>query len=101
MANLLFTEKAISDLSAIWNYTYETWSERQADIYYDKLYKCCLAISLQQKKGKPYKEISNEIWGYSIGQHIIFYRIVEKHTVEVTRILHARMDLGKRFSTSG
>ena len=34
MAKLRFTNKAVEDLTSIWNYTFKTWSERQADEYY-------------------------------------------------------------------
>ena len=33
MANHVLTTKAIEDLSIIWNYTWEVWSEKQADKY--------------------------------------------------------------------
>lgn len=31
MAKYLLTNKAAEDLSGIWNYTFEAWSEKQAD----------------------------------------------------------------------
>jgi toxin ParE1/3/4 len=34
MAKYKFTKKAVKDLSDIWNYTVDTWSENQADKYY-------------------------------------------------------------------
>ena len=34
MVKFQLTEKAVQDLNRIWNYTYETWSEDQADDYY-------------------------------------------------------------------
>ena len=34
MAKINFTKKAKIDLEEIWEYTYETWSEKQADKYY-------------------------------------------------------------------
>lgn len=37
MAKLLFSNKAVEDLTNIWNYTVETWSEVQADKYYTLL----------------------------------------------------------------
>ena len=37
--------KAVEDLSMIWNYTYETWSEKQADIYYHLLIDSCEEIA--------------------------------------------------------
>ena len=33
MADYRLTNKAVADLSDIWNYTCETWSEQQADKY--------------------------------------------------------------------
>lgn len=37
MAKYSLTNKAVEDLSDIWNYTFDHWSERQADIYYQML----------------------------------------------------------------
>lgn len=31
------SSKSVEDLTSIWNYTYRTWSERQADEYYNML----------------------------------------------------------------
>ena len=33
MAKYHLTNKAVDDLSEIWDYTYEVWSENQADKY--------------------------------------------------------------------
>jgi len=41
MTKYFFSNKAIEDLSAIWNYTIETWSEEQADKYYNMLLAFC------------------------------------------------------------
>ena len=37
MANYSLSRKAVKDLSDIWNYTYDNWSEKQADLYYTML----------------------------------------------------------------
>lgn len=37
MAKYRFTNKAVEDLASIWNYTFDNWSERQADLYYEML----------------------------------------------------------------
>jgi len=31
MTRFRFTNKAVEDLSAIWNYTFDTWSEKQPE----------------------------------------------------------------------
>ena len=36
MAKHKLTNKAVEDLTEIWNYTYDKWSEYQADKYYQK-----------------------------------------------------------------
>lgn len=37
MAKYILTNKAVEDLSKVWEYTYEVWSESQADKYYQLL----------------------------------------------------------------
>ena len=37
MAKYLLTNKAVEDLTQIWNYTIDKWSESQADNYYKML----------------------------------------------------------------
>lgn len=58
MAKINFTKKAKIDLEEIWEYTYETWSEKQADRYYNELIEKC----------QYYKKILNKaetIQGYT------------------------------------
>lgn len=96
MASYLLSKKAVLDLSAIWNYTVDTWSEKQADKYYFMLLDTCQDIADGKLKGKMYPEISNEIFGYRAGQHILFYRNLNRDKIEVIRILHSQMDLKNR-----
>ncbi|MCL2041565.1 MAG: type II toxin-antitoxin system RelE/ParE family toxin [Bacteroidales bacterium] len=98
MANYFLSNKAVEDLSNIWNYTYETWSENQADKYYNILIDFCEEISKNPKVGKNYDEIDEHIRGYRASHHIIFYRIIAANVIEVVRILHQSMDLKNRMS---
>lgn len=98
MAKYVLTNKAIDDLSKIWDYPYEVWSESQADKYYELLIETCTEIAEKPGIGKNYKEISREIFGYGIGKHIIFYRELNPKEIEILRILHGRMDLKNRIS---
>lgn len=34
MAKYKLTNEAVEDLTKIWDYTFEKWSEKQADTYY-------------------------------------------------------------------
>ena len=93
MAQFRFTNKAVEDLSEIWNYTFDTWSENQADKYYQALINNCEAISEDPSLGKSYTEIVKDLLGLKVGRHIIFYRLYSPEAVEILRVLHERMDL--------
>lgn len=93
MAKYILTNKAVEDLSNIWNYTFDHWSERQADIYYQLLIENCREILNKPNIGKNYKGIIDRLFGIRAGRHIIFYRKVNPNEVEIIRILHEQMDL--------
>ncbi|PHQ28869.1 type II toxin-antitoxin system RelE/ParE family toxin [Leeuwenhoekiella nanhaiensis] len=97
MASYQLTNKAVQDLTEIWEYTVEKWSEKQADQYYNLLIKSCQEIANNPKLGKNYKGIIHELFGLKTGRHIIFYRNRINKPIEITRILHGRMDLTKRI----
>ena len=97
MASYILTNKAVEDLSTIWDYTFEVWSETQADKYYYMLLDYCRDLADNKLSGKHYPEISEEIFGIRAGQHIIFYRRIKNNRIEVARILHSRMDLKNRL----
>ena len=99
MAKYHLTNKSVKDLADIWNYTCDTWSERQADEYYNMLIASCNQIAeYPNLLGKRYDEILEGIRGFKANKHIIFYRIVQDDEVEIVRILHERMDLRCRMN---
>jgi len=98
MAEYKLTNKAVEDLSKIWDYTFEVWSEKQADKYYGELISDCQEIAENPDLGKNYEGISKQLLGIKTNRHIIFYRTLNENYVEITRILHERMDLKKRIA---
>jgi toxin ParE1/3/4 len=97
MADDFLTNKAVEDLSEIWNYTFDTWSESQADKYYMLIIGFCKKLSENPTMGKNYREVDKNIFGYRVGQHIIFYRVINSNRIEIVRILHSRMDIRTRL----
>ncbi len=97
MYRYFLSNKAVDDLSKIWDYTYEVWSENQADKYYYELLQDCQELSENQNLGRNYIEIDIGIYGYKSGQHIIFYRKLNELEIEIVRFLHSRMDLKNRI----
>jgi toxin ParE1/3/4 len=86
MADYVLTNKAVDDLSGIWNYTCDVWSERQADKYYKMLLECCQELADKPGLGKNYDEINNHIYGFKASNHIIFYRKLKNDSIEIIRI---------------
>lgn len=98
MSKYHLTNRAIEDLTDIWIYTVENWSEEQADRYYEMLLGSCAEVASKPNSGRVYGQIMNDLFGISSGRHIIFYRVITLGTVEITRILQERMDLKNKFS---
>lgn len=97
MGSYRLTKKALADLSQIWDYSFDIWSERQADRYYYMLLEICQDLADEVLHGKLYREIRDDIYGFRAGQHVIFYTKKKKYNIEVARILHGRMDIKKRM----
>ena len=97
MGRYYFTNKAVEDLTEIWNYTLKKWSGNQAEIYYNLIIETCNEISVNPILGKDYSIIAQHIYGIHSGRHLIFYRIIETGDIEIIRILHEQMDLKSKL----
>ena len=97
MGKYILTNKAVIDLSRIWDYTYDQWSENQADKYYQALLDSFQEIANNPKIGRCYTGITESLFGINTNKHIIFYRIISENEIEITRVLHEMMDLKSRL----
>ena len=98
MAKVVLRQEAIDDLNDIWDYTYEKWSEKQADKYYATIKLACKGIGDNPDVGKEYFEVIDNLLGLKSGKHIIFYDLISEDRIEIIRILHERMDLKNRLT---
>ena len=97
MAKVILRQEAINDLNDIWDYTFQKWSESQADKYYATIRVACNGIGENPTIGKEYDGISRNLLGIKSEKHIIFYQIISNKEIEIIRILHERMDLENRI----
>ena len=98
MTKIRFSCKAVEDLTSIWNYTYNTWSERQADEYYNKLISSCKKIlSSNYRLAKSYSDIADNLYGFRAGHNLIFYTPLPNGEILIVRILNERMDVNVPF----
>ena len=99
MVKYVLSRKAIIDMTGIWQYTCTTWSEIQADKYYELLTGAFLTISKNPPLSKSYEEISIGLLGISVGQLFIFYRKSKENQIQIIRVLDVRMDLNSNMKT--
>ena len=97
MAKYNLTIKATQDLRQIWNYTFDNWSERQADKYYKEILDQCAILASNPSLGREYKNIYPRLRGSKVNKHLIFYKAIDGTEIEVVRILHQQMDFKKQI----
>lgn len=96
-AKYQLTNKAVDDLTGIWDYSYSTWSEQQADKYYREILARCQELAEHPESGTTYVGFDVDLKSARVNRHIIFYRRIDRILIEVVRILHERMDLDRRM----
>ncbi len=62
MAKYVLTNKAVEDLSRIWDYTYEEWSENQADKYYELIIAAFEEIAETRMWAKAMQRYQKKYW---------------------------------------
>ena len=97
MGEYSLTNKAITDLSEIWDYSCAQFSENQADLYYLDLISYCEILAENPTIGKKYDELDLGILGFVAKKHLIFYKILDPNEILIIRILSGNVDLKNRF----
>jgi toxin ParE1/3/4 len=97
MGTYSFTKKALNDLTEIWDYTAEEWSEVQAEKYVQLILDACDDLARNPQLGKGYDGVYRGLLGFKCGEHILFFLKKRPDCIEVVRILHSRMDLKSRM----
>lgn len=86
---------AEADLEEIWLYTFKRWSPEQADKYIYDLVDAIEHLARGDKIGRVC-DVRDGYFQYSVGSHIVFYRVTPD-ALDVTRILHQRMDIDRHL----
>ncbi len=90
------TPSAKSDLIEIWNYTVETWGEKQAEKYLQDIENKLNQLAANPELGKRRPEISPGYYSFPAQKHIIFYLNSVSH-IDIIGILHGKMDINKNL----
>ena len=98
MADYTITNKAADDLRSIWNYTYDKWSEHQADLYFNALITEFQNIANDKNsQDKEYYLIQSGLFCRRCRKHLIFYKHSYENNIKIIRVLHAMMDIESKF----
>lgn len=86
--------KASEDIESIWLYTFENWSQEQADRYVNLIFDEIEYLSENANSGKDLSYVRKNYRCSKVKSHLIFYIKTEEHNeIEIIRVLHQRMDI--------
>jgi toxin ParE1/3/4 len=91
-----YSPRALRDLNEIWTYSFDHWGEERTDAYVIAIRDTMALLSSNPGLSRDAEEIRPGLRKYSVGSHILFFRIDNKE-IAVTRILHSRMDVDRHI----
>lgn len=91
VSTYLLTPEAKKDLEDIWLYSYETWSEHQANRYIEILEDTFVRLSYMPEQARELLDFDPPVRIFPSAKHIIIYRIAGRAIV-IIRVLGARQD---------
>jgi len=91
ISEYLLTPQAEKDLEYIWFYSYETWSEHQADQYVEILEDTFVNLSFMPEQARELLEFNPPVRIFPCAKHIIVYRI-DAQAIVILRVLGAKQD---------
>lgn len=96
--NFIISNEAAIDLEKIWLYTYENWSQQQADRYFNLIIDEIENLSKDSHSGIDYSSVRKGYFKSRVKSHFIFYKINnKKNEIEIIRILHQQMDIDSQL----
>lgn len=89
---LSISKRAKIDIEEIWLYTFQNWSQTQADKYFEEISNALSLIQQNYKAGTPHVKSQFSNYKFLVKSHIIFYYVNEEKKILIQRILHQKMD---------
>lgn len=92
MTSPIISETAAAELIEIWEYTYRTWGEPQAERYLRLLNAAFERVGLAPGVGRDRSEYLPEMRSVAVERHVVFYRAFGPDVV-ILRVVHQRRDM--------
>lgn len=80
-------------------HTSEHWGEPQRNAYISELFDAFSRLAETPDIATRIDGIREDYRKFPQGSHVIFFRRSDKHSIEIIRILHKRMDAGVHLSS--
>ncbi len=97
MPSYILTQAAEQDLIDIWRYTNETWGEKQADRYLDRLETSCETLKNEKVLWKSFDDIQPGLKSLRCEHHYLFFLSTKDKKPVIVAVLHERMNLIERL----
>jgi toxin ParE1/3/4 len=96
MSNYRLSPLAEEDLFKIISTTIESLGSAQAKVYAQTIDAALLKLAQYPDFGRERNDVYNGAKSFPVEKHIVFYQVSDDG-IDVTRILHQRMDPSKNF----
>ena len=97
---LVWAPEAEADLSSIWGFGAEEWSEEVAAAHMRLIARTCHRLTENPELGRSRSELVSGLRSIVVDPHVVFYRI-SGATIEIVRAVHQREDIETMFSGRG
>ena len=97
MGAFSLTAAAKADLKSIAAYTQRRWGKVQRRIYAKQFDDAFHMLADTLEAGIACDVIKVGYRKFPIGSHVVFYRALSDTEIEIVRILHKRVDLGRQL----
>ena len=86
MMKYKLSKEALNDLENIWLFTFENWSDKQADRYFNLVIDEIQYLTENPESGKDYSRIRKGYFRAKVKSHFIFYKInLQENQLEIIR----------------
>ena len=96
VAEYRLSPRAQRDLDEVFDYTAAQWGLPQAIVYIDLIEAACANLAESPQRAQGCDTIRPGYRRRSVEQHIIYFRPT-RYGIAVVRIMHQRMDAGRRL----
>ncbi|SET67831.1 type II toxin-antitoxin system RelE/ParE family toxin [Thalassotalea agarivorans] len=89
----LLSNKAKNDLGNIALFSYHRWGKEQRNIYIRQFDEAFGLLAKNPSIGIPCNNIQKDFYKFPQGSHLIFYKLIDKNSIHIIRILHKSVDV--------